>query len=100
MSKNNDDLILGLIKAKREGLKIVYGDIGHSIIVEDNHAWDLFNNTYTVVRPREFIICIPQDGRDPFVKEVRNTWTRSDFGKYSGGAEYLLMREVFVEDIK
>lgn len=99
MSKSNDEKMLELIKAKKEGLKIVYGEIGFQHIVEKNHAWDLHNN-YTIIRPREYIICIPSDGREAFIKDTVNIWTCSDFGKLSGrGAEYILMREVFEDEM-
>lgn len=96
---NNDELILSLIEAKKEGLKIAYGDLGFSNIVEEDHLWDLSNNTYTIMRPREYIILVPKIG-EPTIISVTNIWNRSDFGLDGEGCEAILMREVFKEDIK
>lgn len=95
---NNDELMLELIKAKKEGLKITFGASGFSSVSE-NHAWDLNKNVYKIIRPREYIIHIPTKG-DASIQEISNNWTRSDFGMTAGGDEYILMREVFKEDIK
>jgi len=89
----NDDVMYELLKAKKEGLKIVYGDLGFSLTVEEDHLWDLSNNTYSIIRPREYIICIPKKGK-PYIEKLENRWTRSDFGKRENGDNYILMREV------
>ena len=95
---NNDDVILELIKAKKEGLKIEYSDLNFTSIVEEDHLWDLVNNTYNIIRPREYIICIPKKSV-PYITELKNNWTKSDFGKTSDGDEFILMREVFKDDV-
>jgi len=89
MNKTNDDVMQELLKAKKEGLRIVYDNI----CIEENHAWDISNNTYSIIRPREYIICIPKKGK-PYIEKLENRWTRSDFGKRENGDNYILMREV------
>lgn len=94
---NNDELILRLIAAKRDGLTIMYGDVGHELKVEENHCWDLKYN-YRVIRPREYIVFVSKDGEVKIVA-TKNNWTKSDFGRLKDGDEYILMREVFKEDM-
>lgn len=101
MTKTNDDLMQELLRAKRNGEKILYGFIGGILdgIVEDDHAWDLNNNVYKIRRRREYIIKIDDRDKDnPEVYATESHWTRSDFGKIELG-EYILMREVYPEEM-
>ena len=96
---NNDDRITELVAAKAAGFRITYKAVGSKYIcdIDEDHLWNL-NNTYHIIRPREYIIVVPLKSV-PYIEEINNNWTRSDFGKRENGNEYILLREVFKEDM-
>lgn len=99
---SNDTLMACLLSAKAKGETIFYYGSGDDSdgIVKDDHAWDLSRLIYKIKVRREFIINVRSDGTQPEIVETHNEWTRSDFGKYNGNDEYILMREVYPEEMK
>jgi len=95
----NDSLIRTLLDAKAKGEKILYAAKGKTpnILIEDDHAWDLVGLDYKIRRRREFVIKV-RDDDVAYIECEYNNWTRSDFGK-SGQDEYILMREVYQEEM-
>ena len=89
-----------LLAAKKEGTKIYYRDkkVLTWIEVEDGHAWNLQINEYDIRARREFIVSISKGGVAN-IKETHNNWTRSDFGLDTEGNDYVLMREVYREEM-
>jgi len=101
MSKTNDEIMQDLLTAKRQGEQIFYGDTAdtRTTEIEDDHTWDLNNNMYLIRRRREYIIQVMNDNKkNPIIHSTENHWTRSDFGN-SEMCEYVLMREVYPEDM-
>ena len=102
MTKTNDEVMEDLLRAKRKGEKIFYGASAASRTtpIENDHVWDLNNNVYLIRRRREYIISISdRDKNNPIIEYTDNHWTRSDFGKTESG-EYILMREVYPEEME
>jgi len=101
MSKQ-DDLMYELLRAKGNKEKIFFAPLGQepTTPVDDEHQWDLNHNVYYIRRRREFIVQImDRDKKNPIIHSTENHWTRSDFGN-TEMCEYVLMREVYPEEMK
>jgi len=92
-----------LLKANDEGTRIEYYHRGNKtlpIVVEEGHQWDLVNNVYNIINPKQLIVRVDKDRNILGVlDEDPNGWTRSDFGRNADGTSYLLLREVDQKDI-
>lgn len=101
----SDDLMYQLLKAKKNGDKIYYQTkvdeglrLSPPMLVGEDHIWNLESNCYKIRKRREFIILVDKEG-NPNIYEKENYWTRSDFGPNADGGEYILMREVYQEEM-
>jgi len=101
MSKQ-DDLMYELLRAKGNKEKIFFGPTAdeRTTEIKDDHTWDLNNNMYLIRHRREYVVMVAdKDKNNPTIERTDNNWTRSDFGR-TGLGEYILMREVYPEEMK
>ena len=98
-----DNKIIQIIKARSSDASTVYyreplAETAWAVL-QDGHVWDFVNIEYKIVSRREYVIYVDRAGKPRIDSTTSNAMSNSDYGRLSDGAEYMLMREVYVKEM-